>query len=219
VWICEDRDTQQAGDPRGGAVPYVEASERARQSVAAARLVMERSGVAGATLRAVASEAGVPLGTLQYVFPTRELLLRAVIEDVVEEIAQVLAGSMPTEGGLANAVRVGLHAFWDSLVTDRVPLQLMQGELLAYSLRTPGLEHLAAWQYERYRSLVADWCRRSAEDAGERVSLPYERLASVLLAGLDGLVLQYVSDPDDARAREDLEAVVEMVVARAGITH
>lgn len=69
---------------------YVEAAVRRRQLVASARSVLMRDGVARASLRAIAEEAGIPLGTLQYVFPSKDLLLRAVIEDVVEELAALL---------------------------------------------------------------------------------------------------------------------------------
>jgi AcrR family transcriptional regulator len=55
---------------------YVEAALRRRQMVAAARSVLARDGVARATLRAVAAEAGVPLGTMQYAFRSKEQLLR-----------------------------------------------------------------------------------------------------------------------------------------------
>ncbi len=197
---------------------YVEASERARQSIAAARAVMARDGVARTTLRAVAAEAGVPLGTLQYVFPTKEQLLKAVIEDVVDEIALLLAGSLPVDGGLERALRGGVEAFWVTLVADQVPLQLMQGELLNHFLRAPGHADLARWQYERYRSVLADWCERAATAAGETTALPFDQLARVLLAGIDGLTLQYVCEPDDERARADLAVVVDMVIAAARIT-
>jgi len=198
-------------------MPYVEASERTRQSVAAARAVMAREGVANTTVRAVAAEAGAPLGTLQYVFPTKEQLLRAVIEDVVDEIAVVLAESLPTNGGLARSIREGVEAFWATLVTDQVQLQVMQGELLNYSLRKAGQEHLAQWQYERYRSVLAEWCERAAVAAGETTTVPFDQLARVLLAGLDGLIVQYVCEPDDARAKADLAVVVDMVIAAAKI--
>jgi len=69
---------------------YVEAAVRRRQLVASARSVLMRDGVARTSLRAIAEEAGIPLGTLQYVFPSKDLLLRAVIEDVVDELAALL---------------------------------------------------------------------------------------------------------------------------------
>ncbi|MEV7552793.1 TetR/AcrR family transcriptional regulator [Amycolatopsis sp. NPDC089917] len=198
-------------------MPYVEASVRSRQFVAAAREVMLRDGVAATTLRAVAAEAGVPLGTLQYVFSSKEALLRAVIEDVVEEISTVLTGAVELDRGLAHAIRQGLTSFWTSLVADHVKLQLMQGELLHYTLRRPGQESLARWQYGRYVDVLTDWCREAAVRAGETCALSYDRLARVMLAGVDGLIVQYVCDPDEERARADLDTVVAMLIATAGI--
>lgn len=199
-------------------MPYVDAAERTRQSVAAARAVMARDGVARTTLRSVAAEAGVPLGTLQYVFPTKERLLTAVVEDVVAEIETVLTATLGTADGLERAVRDGLSAFWTTLVADQVPLQLMQAELLAHSLRSPEHAHLARAQYERYLAVLTAWCERVLAASGEGTALPPATLARVLLAGLDGLILQYVSDPDGARAQDDLVVLADMLVAVAGIT-
>ncbi|MFL1379746.1 MULTISPECIES: TetR/AcrR family transcriptional regulator [unclassified Nocardiopsis] len=198
-------------------MPYVEASVRSRQFVAAARRAMARGGVAGASLRAVAAEAGVPLGTLQYVFPSKELLLKAVIEDVVEEAADLLAEAVETDRGLAHAIRQGFEAFWSRLVVDRIDTQIMQSELLNYMLRTPGHADLARWQYRRYTDIVAQGCREAAAAAGEVCAVPYDRLARLVLSSIDGLTLQYACDPDEARSREDLETAVEMVLAVARI--
>ncbi|MFE3443605.1 TetR/AcrR family transcriptional regulator [Nocardia sp. NPDC059180] len=198
-------------------MPYIEASVRRGQLVAAARVAFARGGVAGTSLRAVAAEAGVPLGTMQYVFPSKEQLLRAVIEDVVDEIAAVLEDSVELGQGLEHAIRQGAHSFWSHLVTERTNLQVMQYELVTYALRTPGQESLARWQYERYAAIVAEWCQRAAHDAGETCAAPFGRLARVLLACVDGLVLQHVCDPNDSRSRENLEAAIEMMIALAGI--
>ena len=200
-------------------MPYVEASVRHRQLVTAARAALARDGVAGTSLRAVAADAGGPLGTLQYVFPSKEKLLQAVIEDVVEEIAEVLAGSAELDRGLAHAIRGGLRTFWSSLVTGHRGLQLMQYELTTYALRAAGQEHLARWQYERYSQVVAEWCRDAAQHAGETCAVPLDRLARVIVAGIDGLILQHVCDPDETRSGEDLEAMADMVVALATSGH
>ncbi|MGK2868981.1 MAG: TetR/AcrR family transcriptional regulator [Mycobacterium sp.] len=198
-------------------MPYVEASVRSRQFVAAARRVMSRQGVASTALRAVAAEAEVPLGTLQYVFPSKELLLRAVIEDVIDEIAAVLTDAVEINCGLAHAIRQGLTVFWSELVVDQIPLQLMQLELLDHALRQPGLEHLAQWQYRRYTEAIATWCQAAAANAGEVSAVPYDRLARIILAGVDGLTMQYACEPDNIRARADLDTVAEMAIALAQV--
>ncbi|MEV0337240.1 TetR/AcrR family transcriptional regulator [Nocardia sp. NPDC050717] len=196
---------------------YVEASVRRGQLVTAARSALSRDGVAKTSLRAVAAEAGVPLGTLQYIFPSKDQLLRAVIEDVVEEIAKVLRHSASRDEGLERAIDSGMHSFWSMLVTDRVGLQLMQYELTTYALRAAGQEAVARWQYERYVSVVAEWCQEAAQRAGETCSVPFTRLARVMVASLDGLILQHVCDPDERRSREHLETMISMIVALADV--
>ena len=196
-------------------MPYVEASVRSRQLVEAARRVLIRDGAGRLTMRAVAAEAGVLLGTVTYVFKSKEMLLRAVIEDVTAEIAEVLKSSPDTGRGLEYAIRQGLDRFWATLVEEQEGLQIIQYELTIYALRTPGLESLARWQYDRYARIVAAWCQEAASNAGETCAVPFDTLARVLVAAVDGLILQYVCDPDVTRSREDLQAVIEMLVSLA----
>lgn len=196
---------------------YVESSVRRGQLIAAARTALARDGVAKTSLRAVAAEADVPLGTMQYVFPSKEQLLRAVIEDVVDEITDVLKDSASREDGLEHAIRGGMRSFWSALVTDHVGLQLMQYELTTYALREAGQEALARWQYERYAGAVAEWCQEAANRAGETCAVPFARLARVMVAGIDGLILQHVCDPDEKRSHANLEAMISMVLAVADV--
>jgi AcrR family transcriptional regulator len=198
---------------------YVEASVRRGQIVSAARAVLMRDGVGRTTLRSVAAEAGIPLGTLHYVFPSKESLLQAVIEDVVEEIAAVIKTTAELDGGLAHAIRQGISSFWAQLVVDHTNLQLVQYELVTFALRTPGLEQLARRQYQRYSRIVAQWCQEAAHHSGETCAVPFDRLARIIVAGVDGLVLQHVCEPDRERSAEDLEAFIEMVLGLAAPVH
>ena len=133
---------------------YVRASERRRQFVDAARSVLSREGVAGTTLRAVATEAQVSLGTLYYIFPAREQMITAVLEDVREEVSAVFEAA-DVGAGLGQAIRHGLESYWKQLVVNDPQLALMRHELFLYALRTPGQEHLARWQIEGYTRIVA----------------------------------------------------------------
>jgi AcrR family transcriptional regulator len=191
---------------------YVESAVRSRQIVAAARAVITRDGVAGTTVRAVAQEAGIPLGTLQYVFPAKHQWLRAVIEDLVEELADNLMSSVPPGCDVEYAIGHGIRTFWNDLVIgDAEGVQLTQYELTTYALRTAGLEELARWQYERYTDVVAGWLQRAATPVDAR------RLARLVIAGIDGLILQYVVNPDPDRGREDIEAMIAMITHHAAM--
>ncbi len=196
---------------------YVESAVRNRQIVAAARAVITRDGVAGATVRAVANEAGIPLGTLQYVFPTKQQLMRAVIEDLVDEIGETLRSSAPLDSGLEHALAEGIRRFWNDLVVGAQPMQLAQYELTTQALRTAGLEDLARRQYERYTDVVAEWIQNAAGRAGEESAVDSRRLARLIVAGVDGLILQYVVDPDPDRGREDIETMIAMIIRQADV--
>ncbi|WP_313674616.1 TetR/AcrR family transcriptional regulator [Mycolicibacterium sp.] len=196
---------------------YVESAVRSRQIIAAARAVLVRDGVGGMTIRAVAQEAGIPLGTLQYVFPTKQQLLRAVIEDVVEDITELLKSSSNVDAGLENAIKQGVWSVWNNFVVADVPMQLVQYELTVHALRTAGLEDLARWQYERYVDVVTEWLEESARRAGEVSAIDYRRLARLLVAGVDGLILQFVVHPDFHRGQEDVKGLIAMIIAHARV--
>jgi AcrR family transcriptional regulator len=197
-------------------VAYVKASERRGQLVVAARAVLCRDGVSGTTLRAVAAEAAVPLGTLHYVFPTKELLITAVLEDIRDEVSAVFRSS-EVDAGLEHAIRHGVENYWQRLVVSQPELALMRHEVFIYSLRTPGLERLARWQIEGYSRIVAEWCQEAAGNAGEICSVPFDTLGRVLVGSVIGIVLHYLSDHDPDRSRRDLQAAMEMLVRLADV--
>ncbi|MGW6422470.1 TetR/AcrR family transcriptional regulator [Nocardia sp. NPDC055053] len=191
---------------------YVKASEREEQIVTAAVTVLSAIGVPATTLRAVAAEAGVPLGTLHYVFPTKDKLLQAVITTVISDISGALRAQLELDKGVEHALRHGVTSFWELLVADRIGLQIMQYELMTYSLRTEPGGSLAQLQYERYSSVVTEFCEQAAQAAGERCAVGFDTLGRLALAQIDGLILQYVSKPDAARARRDLNQALDMLM-------
>lgn len=194
---------------------YLKPAEREDQIVAAAIGVLSEVGVPATTLRAVAAAADVPLGTLHYVFPSKDQLLRSVIATVVDQTAELIRAGLEVDRGVEKVVRQGLTSFWDSLVDGGVGLQLMQYELLSYSLRTEGSGGLARLQFERYSALVTEFCEEAAAQAGERCAVGYDALGRLALAAIDGLVLQYAAVPDPERSRRDLGHAIEMLLLYA----
>jgi len=196
-------------------VVYVKASERREQLIAAARAVLAR-GVAGTTLRAVAAEAGVPLGTLHYIFPSKELMLAAVIDDVRQEVSAVFLAA-ESDAGLEHAIRSGLNRYWDQLIVNDPDMALMRHELQLHALRTPGLEHLARAQMDGYVQIVAKRCQEAADTSGETCAVDFDTIARVLVGSTTGMVLQYLTDHDRARSQRDLDTIAEMLIHLAGV--
>ncbi|MCV7066284.1 TetR/AcrR family transcriptional regulator [Mycolicibacterium farcinogenes] len=194
---------------------YVKAAERHEQIVAAAIRVLSAVGVPGTTLRAVASEAGIPLGTLHYVFPSKDQMLRAVIAAVIDDVVATVNGSLRLDQGLAHAMSHGVTTFWDALVEGDVGVQVMQYELAMYSARSDESGGLAQLQYDRYTALVTDFCEQAANAAGERCAVDFATMGRLALGMLDGLIIQYIASRDGQRARRDLDRAIEMLVALA----
>lgn len=195
-------------------MPYLKASERHDQLVRAARTVLCRNGVAGTTLRAVAAEAGVPLGTLHYVFPAKADLLLAVIDDTTAEVHAVLE-AVGTDQGLEHAVRQGLEDYWSQLVVRTPESALMRHELLLFALRTPGLEGLAHRQIDGYTRIVTDWCDRAAGRTDDAADGRFDTLADAIVTTMMGIVLSYLSHRDEARGRRDLETAIALLGSSA----
>lgn len=194
---------------------YVKAAERHEQIVAAAIRVLSDVGVPGTTLRAVAAEAGIPLGTLHYVFPSKDQMLRAVIAAVIDDVVATVHDSLQLDQGLAHVLSHGVTTFWDALVEGDVGVQVMQYELAMYSVRSEGSAGLARLQYDRYTALVTEFCEQAANAAGERCAVDFATLGRLGLAMLDGLIIQYVASRDGQRARRDLDRGIQMLVALA----
>jgi AcrR family transcriptional regulator len=194
---------------------YLPVPERRVQIVEAAIELISREGLAAASTRQIAAEAGVSLSTLHYCFGTKEALIDAVIEAIVAQIGDVAATAIPADAGLAVAIDSAVHAFW-GLVENTPGLQTMQYELTLSALR--GNRDLARAQYEEYVGVAEQIFRRAAKNSGERPAVPVRDLARFVVAGLDGLILQHLSDPDVRRSRKQVCHLVRAAVQLAGIS-
>lgn len=188
--------------------------DRRAQIVAAALRVLAREGLADSTTRRIAAEAGVNVATLNYHFGGKDELLASVLEETTRMFATTVRRAIRTDLGLRAALEHGLAALWR--VVEATPdLQLLQYELTAYALRHKGSEWLARQQYESYRGITEALLTEACRAAGESCAIPVRELASVLLAGLDGLIIQFVADRDSARAEICLRRLTEAVTTLA----
>jgi len=192
--------------------------ERREQFVRAAITVMSQEGLDRATTRRIAEVAGAPQAALHYAFRDKEELLVAVVGEVTSEVERILRAAVDPGAGLEAAVRSASAAFWDHVVGDD-GLQLMQYELSIHCRRTPGLEWLAEWQYNRY-VMVAQDVFAAAADADPSVDdVDVAALSRFIVAATDGLILQYEVHHDRALAARDSALTVRaaMLLVRGGL--
>ncbi len=153
-------------------------------------IVAER-GLRGLTFRALADHVGVNNSLIAHHFGTREALLRATLD-------RVLDSSIDLTGHLDLS---SAEAFADTLLSSiaaRPELQAFQYEMILEARRNPAFREPVDALYDRYQDLVA----RNLRERG--VSGDLDAMARSVSATMDGIVLQYLVGIDPARLREAL---------------
>ncbi len=189
-------------------------SERRTELLAAAIRVLAREGLAETTTRKIAAEAGINQATLLYHFGSKDDLLFAVLQEMMRATQDIALQSVPEASDLRGAVAGAIRAFWGQ-VEATPELQIMQYELTLYALRNPDAAWLAREQYAGYSRVVEALLRETYAAAGQTSAIPFDALARFIVGGLDGIILQFVSDRDPARARGDVEYLIGAVIALA----
>ncbi|NLT06270.1 MAG: TetR family transcriptional regulator [Solirubrobacterales bacterium] len=188
--------TASAGEPRGAA--------RRRALRAAVVRLIGQGGIAAVDHRAVAAEAGVPLGSTTYYFASKAEMIASALASAADGEAERLrarrdsgALEVAPEDVPARLADVFLHA-WEM---DRTT-QIAQFELYLEAARNPELRPAAERWDSAYRDLIAAALERAGvADAARR--------APIVSASLVGLLLDHVagnSSPAELR-----DQVVELI--------
>ncbi len=177
------------------------ATHRTKLLAAALRLLRERD-YGNITARDLVAASGTNLGSIGYHFGSKEGLLNEAIGLALEEWAQEIIATAPPEPGTgALPMLSSLAAVLDRAAEIRPYYQAFI-EALARSARAPQLRAQLAGHYDRQRARLAGWLSEAAvahcpaEDA--------RLLAAVMIATVDGLLIQTFVDPEAALGGQDL---------------
>lgn len=197
----------------------IPATERRDALAHAALAVIARDGLAAATTRAIVAEAGMPLASFHYAVPSRDELLRDVVELVVaEEGSAALGPLLARADGIREATVLAMTAYLQLVKSDPGREQAMF-ELTQYALRTPGLDDLPAEQYSRYHALATELLEVAAAQHGAGWKVPVPDLAHLLVSFTDGLTLAWLADRDDAAAERSIQLAATAIASLAVPTH
>ncbi|MGO7018585.1 TetR/AcrR family transcriptional regulator [Rhizobium leguminosarum] len=155
--------------------------------IEAAGRVIREEGVAAATTRRIAADAGVPLGTLHYYFESKQKLFEAV-SDRFGATGKEWVSSHVSEGmGVANAAGAIARAFarWAARTP---PDQLTEFELGIWALRTKTQFKLPQQSYEEWLSVYRELLAKSYSKNEREKNI--EAIARTLVALVDGFIIQ-----------------------------
>jgi AcrR family transcriptional regulator len=188
--------------------------ERRTEIIEAAIRVLSRDGITETTTRKIAAEANVNQATLRYYFGSKDDLLFAVLQEMMRRTREIVHAGTPIGYGLHEAISESLKAYW-AYVEASPELEVMQYELTLYALRHSNSAWLAQQQYDGYATVVTTMLQDGFEAAGKMCAVPLAELARFIIGGLDGLLLQFISDHDTNRARRHLDHLIKAVITLA----
>ena len=184
---------------------------RARRAAVldAARRLFSRQGFKGASLAAIAQEAGLTDAGLLYHFPTKNHLLLAVIAEGDREQDETLERVRDARG-LPLLLRMA--EFGADLEADPI-LTALDVTLSAEHLQD-GSEINAYFvqRYESFRAMLAEAFREAAQAGDLRADLDPDLEAANMTAVLDGLRLQWLLSGGAVSMADGMRAYVQGLI-------
>jgi len=151
----------------------------------AARHVIGRQGIAGASMQAIADEAGVAKGTLYLYFRDRgdlvEQVASSILEDLLARVRAAIAGQRPLREAHREVVRTNLEFFDANQDFLRVYVDTREHE------RVPWHRRRRRPQYGEYLELLS-FHFAAAVTRGEMKPLDPSRVALFFAEGLRGVL-------------------------------
>jgi AcrR family transcriptional regulator len=194
-------------------VTRMSAADRREQLVAAAIRVMTRDGVVKATTRAIASEAGMPLGVFHYAFRSKAELM-AVVTQTIAQQSKAEIDSATLSGATDDPyelVVAGLCAYFEHVVAHSNE-HLVTYELTTTALRDTELEDVAKLQYDYYLAENEKLLSAVAELMGFEFTEPLPVVSRYVLSVMDGLALNWLARGDEEEARRVIELTARTIL-------
>lgn len=191
-------------------MPRLSAEDRRVELIDATVRVAIAEGLDSATVRRVAQEAGVPLGTVHYCFGSKAALISAVADSIEQPVIDVATlETLPTDEAMLAAFR----AYWEQIGSDR-RRQLLIYELLAHLSRGDEEDReIARRLLDRAYGAVLGALRAYAADLGRSLPVEPEVLARLIIAVTDGVSLAWIVNSDDTQAQAVMETFARLLAA------
>jgi AcrR family transcriptional regulator len=193
----DPKSAEASGD---GARPRSRGIETTRRILGAARRLFAEAGFSGASMGAVAKEAGVSKGLLHYHFDSKDHLFVETQQAFFRELHRRFSERADRgDGGVVSALEA-LDAAWEA-IRDLHGGAAFVVETLALSNHDSALGRRVADFYDESTALLEDAIAQIFSSDLDQLAVPPERMAVLLRVLSEGLVVEL------ARARTDAELI------------
>src|SRR5215211_4476030 len=173
---------------------------------------IQAKGFARTTARDLVAASGTNLASIGYHYGSKEHLLREAVFESFRRwfVPLIEAVGEPGEGDPLERLGESFARLFAGLAEHR-PLLVAHFEALTEAQRNDELRRYIAERYDLFRAALV----RAFERAGGSSDLDVEAIASLVIAAIDGLTLQYLLDPERLLSVEELMRPLTAGVATA----
>jgi AcrR family transcriptional regulator len=186
------------------------------QLLSGALTCLHEKGYARTTARDIAAASGANLASIGYHFGSKENLMNEAVALTCEEWTEAIGAATFSEPDVPPLERVARS--WQAMIgafEERRNELVSFVEAMAQAERSDELRERMAALYRRLRDAVAEMVRTSLGDQAELSGADARVVASYLIAVCDGLVLQWLLDPEDTPDADQLIGALGAALAQA----
>lgn len=170
----------------------------------AATSVLARSGFERATLDEIVREAGFSKGAFYVHFESKDDLFWAMLEERISREQEAFRRAVDYDKSIDYNVRTILSAVFGLLGDDPLWGSLFP-EFHAHAARNEKVRRRLATMYESWRQLIVDILSVSRETGRMRRDADLELMATIIVATVEGSIVQSHLAPETIRLEEMVE--------------
>jgi AcrR family transcriptional regulator len=184
----------------------VDVAEQRARIRAAARIVFSRRGVAGAGLAQIAEEAGISRTGVYHYYPDKEAVVRDLARELLEEEERLFAQVFEAAGNVDERIQrladgvLERFAAWSHYGRPLLEVWAQESRRLRPLLR-------------RLRETLATLIRNAQREGEVDPALSPDETAALLVALIDGLMIQVFVDPPGVPASRRMREALANALA------
>lgn len=165
-----------------------------RQILDAAARVFAKRGYSGASIGEIAAEAGFSKGALYWNFASKEELLFALLDELDGRLRTLISFSAAAPGG--EDITPELSRDLSAVLDQAREVVMLFHEYSALAVRDPKVAERYAARNARLRRELAASIAAHHEAKGAPPAVPAEHIATAVIALVDGLSIQQLTEPE-----------------------
>lgn len=202
------REEQKA--PQSGRA--VEAAETIERILQASIDTIARMGYEGASMKEIASTAGVSKALLHYHFASKEDLmlqsLKLLSTEVAQEVRANLAGGTPSLTMALDAAQ----GLFDRLLTNEVRVAFLT-EMYATATHNAKLQETMQHYVELEKDLILEVIESALGPFKDQLIMPLDRLAMLVHTSIVGLSIESVVNRDEEKLKERFHDILQILAS------